>query len=193
MESSYCLVSKDICVPLFKLGYEYKNEGPAIIDFRIKMSGKRDLVAEDTIRDIYSKFRGRHDSVSNPIELLGILLANGFSLRLQKDEEHFDLCKDYFPISFVARSQSQIIRLGDYYRTSTSSIGEQFICFGRWLDHLTGFKGMNRQMVYQFISAGLSIVAREFDKETVLVSVNARGDILDGEAAVLAELIGEET
>jgi hypothetical protein len=51
---------------------------------------------------------------------------------------------------------------------------------------------MNRQMVYQFISAGYSIVAREPTRTTTLIRVNALGDILNGEDIVLASLFEEE-
>lgn len=192
MESKYFIVFKDLCLPLFRLDYEYKNEGPAVIDFRIRMTGNRDLAAEDIIRDLYAKFRGRHDSLSNPVDLLGILLANGCSLQLQNDQGNFDLCKDHFPISFEAKSAKKTIRIGDYYRTSVSNLGEQFIYFGQWMDRLTGVNGMHRHMICQFISAGLSIVAREPDKETILISVNALGDILGGDETLLTDLVTEE-
>jgi hypothetical protein len=111
MESKYSIVMEGACQPLFKVEYEFKNEGPAVLDFGIKMAIERDLAAEDAIRDLYAKFHGRHDSISDPVELLGILLANGATLRTQKGHEQFDLFKDHFPISFEASSGESNIKI----------------------------------------------------------------------------------
>ena len=189
MESKYFILTKESGVPLFTLEYDHKNEGPAVIDFQIKMASKRDLKAEDTIRDLYAKFRKRYDHVSDPIDLLGILLANGHSLQIQKDADTFDLYKDYFPISFEARSLSKTIRLGDYYRTTTTSVDEQFIQFSNWIDQLSGLVGMSHHMACQCLLAGFSIVACEPDKETILVEVDHQGTILGGQEAALNYLL----
>ena len=189
MESKYLISKNDISTPLFSLEYEHKNEGGAVIDFQIKLELKRDLKAEDTIRDLYAKFRKRYDHVSNPIELLGLLLANGYSLQVERDECAFNLYKDFFPLSFEARSLSKTIKLGDYYRTSIANADDQFITFSRWIDSLSGMSGMNQYMALQFISAGFSIMACEPDKEITLVAVDSQGSILSGETNTLSYLL----
>lgn len=189
MKQSYSITFNQTSTHLFYLNYEYFNEGPAVLDFQIHYSKFKDLNTEDKIRDLYKTFNGRHDSISNPIDLLGILLANGFSLCIQKESECISLSKDFFPISFIAKSNAKTIKIGDFYRTSTSSISEQFVSFSSWLDNLSGFSGMTRLMAHQFISSGYSITAYEPTGETVLVHVDR--EIVCGDNNVLVYLADE--
>jgi hypothetical protein len=193
MKSTYSIIFRNIEIPLFKLNYDHKNEGSAVQEFEIMMYKERDRVAEDVIRDLFAKYRGRHDSVSDPIELLRILLANQYNIRLHRDQYIFDLCKDHFPISFEARSGSRTVKFGDYYRTSTSTADEQFVSFSNWLGELSGMKEMNRLMGWQLINSGFSIVAYEQGKETILVNSDTHGNIISGQEATLEYLLGKKS
>ncbi|MGE3757344.1 MAG: hypothetical protein AB7H97_06290 [Pseudobdellovibrionaceae bacterium] len=96
MEFSYFITNEKESIHLFKLPFEYKCEEPAIYDFTYKFEGKRDLTAEDIIRELYGTLLGGQALGSSPIELLKILLANGFDLKYRKGDREFKLIKNTF-------------------------------------------------------------------------------------------------
>lgn len=187
MDTEYFLVTSDQSIPLFKLPFEYKAEEPAIFDFCAKFQCQRDLVAEDVIRDQYFLYSGRPAAGSSPLILLKILLANGWSIRsLTEDDREFTLAKDHFAITYEGHSDSQIIQIGSFFRTSTANADEQFPEFCKWLDSLCGVNGMAKNLGQQFLISGFSIAANENKKLTWLAKADERGGII---AAIETTLI----
>lgn len=159
---------------LFQSGYLHKNEGPAIIDLESMLGIQRNLELADTVRDIYGDFHQRYDHVSMPMDLLRILLANGYSIRAKGQKV---LYKDHFKIVYIAICDSERIEIEQFYFTLTDGPFKRLQSVANWSDRLCGCPGLFKEMIFKYIEAGFSIYA-DSGKLTLLIEVDTFGKII---------------
>lgn len=162
---------------LFECEYLYKNEGPATIDLENRLSIRRDLILEDTVRDLYGQFIQRYDHVSSPIDLIKILLANGYTLRAQNQPS---LYKDYFQIKYVALRGTEHIEIERFYITSTDNHLDRLHSVAAWSDRLCGCPGFFKELIFNYMQAGFSIYA-DIGKLIPLIEVDTTGNVISAD------------
>lgn len=162
---------------LFECEYLYKNEGPATIDLENRLSIRRDLILEDTVRDLYGQFIRRYDHVSSPINLLRILLANGYTLRAQNQPS---LYKDYYQIKYVGLRGTERIEIEQYYFTPIDDRLDQLHSIAAWSDRLCGCPGFFKELIFKYMQAGFSIYA-DIGKLVPLIEVDNSGNVISAD------------
>jgi hypothetical protein len=133
MDIEYRLGLKNEWIPICRESFHYKSEDILLFALETNSTFRRDRKLEQIIRDLYAIHSGRYDCASDIIELLKLLLANGFILKSIEQKSHFILIKSFYPIEYVASSIEREVSIGHYWETPTSN---SLMLSLRWRFHL---------------------------------------------------------
>ena len=163
MDIEYQLGFKNEWIPICRESFHYKSEDILLFALETNSTFRRDRKLEQIVRDLYAIHSGRYDCASNIIELLKLLLANGFSLKSTEQKSQFTLIKSFYPIEYVASSIEREVTIGLYWETTISNPLNQLKSYCDWQDQLTGVKDLSFYLLNQISESGYQIISRNRD------------------------------